>query len=148
MYPLGTWFVSGMCVWIPCMKETDDNNNNRPDMTLVDETNKQAVSIDTAVPLAQNLQATNTEKHRKYQELAFEIKQQWQMNKTAGTRISLVLSGTRTITNLHNQSLMKINLQPHPLSQAQKIVTLHSCPIVRKFLNDKLHLLDEGADNP
>jgi hypothetical protein len=22
MYPLGTWFVSGMCVWIPCVKET------------------------------------------------------------------------------------------------------------------------------
>jgi uncharacterized membrane protein len=22
MYPLGTWFVSGVCVWIPCIKET------------------------------------------------------------------------------------------------------------------------------
>jgi len=22
MYPLGTWFVSEICVWIPCMKET------------------------------------------------------------------------------------------------------------------------------
>ena len=22
MYPLGTWFVWGMCVWIPCIKET------------------------------------------------------------------------------------------------------------------------------
>jgi len=22
MYLLGTWFVSGMCVWIPCIKET------------------------------------------------------------------------------------------------------------------------------
>jgi hypothetical protein len=22
MYPLRTWFVSGMCVWIPCIKET------------------------------------------------------------------------------------------------------------------------------
>jgi uncharacterized membrane protein len=20
MYPLGTWFVSGICVWIPCIK--------------------------------------------------------------------------------------------------------------------------------
>jgi fructose-1,6-bisphosphatase/sedoheptulose 1,7-bisphosphatase-like protein len=52
-------------------------------MTLVDKTNKQAVSIDITIPLAQNLQATNTEKHRKYQELTFQIKQQWQMNKTA-----------------------------------------------------------------
>ena len=22
MYPLGTWFVSGICVWIPYIKET------------------------------------------------------------------------------------------------------------------------------
>jgi len=22
MYPQGTWFVSGICVWIPCIKET------------------------------------------------------------------------------------------------------------------------------
>ena len=22
MYPLGTWFISGICVWIPCIKET------------------------------------------------------------------------------------------------------------------------------
>ena len=22
VYPLGTWFVSGICVWIPCIKET------------------------------------------------------------------------------------------------------------------------------
>ena len=22
MYSLGTWFVSGICVWIPCIKET------------------------------------------------------------------------------------------------------------------------------
>jgi len=22
MYPLGTWFVSGVCVCIPCIKET------------------------------------------------------------------------------------------------------------------------------
>jgi len=22
MYPLGTWFVSGICVWLPCIEET------------------------------------------------------------------------------------------------------------------------------
>jgi len=22
MYPLGTWFVLGICVWLPCIKET------------------------------------------------------------------------------------------------------------------------------
>ena len=28
MYPLGTWFVSGICVWIPCIKETDDDDDD------------------------------------------------------------------------------------------------------------------------
>jgi hypothetical protein len=115
-------------------------------VTLVDKTNKQAVFIDIAIPPSHSLQATITQKHRKYQELAFEIKQQWQVNKTAV--ISLVLSATGSIRNLLNQSLIKLNLQPHLLSQVQKMVTLNSCPIVRKFLNDKVHLLDEGADNP
>jgi len=22
MYPLGTWFVPGICVWLPCIKKT------------------------------------------------------------------------------------------------------------------------------
>jgi len=22
MYPLGTWFVSGICIWLPCIMET------------------------------------------------------------------------------------------------------------------------------
>ena len=31
MATLGTWFVSGICVWLPCIKETmiyNNNNNN------------------------------------------------------------------------------------------------------------------------
>jgi hypothetical protein len=54
---------------------------DRPDITLVDKTNKQAAFIDIAIPLPHKLQATITEKQRKYQELTFEIKQQWKLNK-------------------------------------------------------------------
>ena len=54
---------------------------NRPDITLVDKTNKQAAFIDIAIPLPHKLQATITEKQRKYQELTFEIEQQWKLNK-------------------------------------------------------------------
>ena len=72
-------------------------------MTIVDKTNKQAVFIDIAISLAQNLQATNTEKHRKYQELAFEINQQRQVSKTAVFHCPCLL---RRPSNLHNQSLI------------------------------------------
>jgi hypothetical protein len=40
--------------------DNNNNNNNGPDVTVVDKTNKQAVFIVIAIPLAQNLQATNT----------------------------------------------------------------------------------------
>ena len=49
------------------------------------------------ITLSYNLQATITEKQRKYKELAFEIKQQWQVSKIIV--IPLVLSATRIITN-------------------------------------------------
>jgi len=46
---------------------------NRPDViTLTDETNKEAAFIGITIPLTHSLQATITEKQRKYEELAFE----------------------------------------------------------------------------
>jgi hypothetical protein len=59
------------------------------------------------------LQATITEKQRKYQELAFDVKQWWQLNKISV--IPLVLSATQIITNM-------LQLMPHCLS-AMQIVT-------------------------
>jgi hypothetical protein len=44
---------------------------NWPDIILADNTNKDAAFNDAAIPLTHNLQATNTEKQRKYKELAF-----------------------------------------------------------------------------
>jgi len=60
----------------------------------------------TEIPLTHNLQATIPNKEHKYQELAFDIRQQWQMNKTV---IALVLSATGVIPNMLNQSLANIN---------------------------------------
>jgi Na+/H+-translocating membrane pyrophosphatase len=78
--------------------------------------------------------------------LAFDIKQQWQLNKI--TVIPLVLSAVGIIPSMLNQSLTNINLPPHILSQVQKVVMLNTCSIVRKFLNDEVHLSDEEADKP
>ena len=63
---------------------------NWPDITLVDETEKEAAFIDIAIPLTHNIQATIAEKQSKYKDLAFETNQQWQLNKI--TVIPLVLS--------------------------------------------------------
>jgi hypothetical protein len=58
------------------------------------------------ISLTHNLQATIRNKERKYQELAFDIRQQWQMKKTV---IALVLSSTGVIPNMLKQSLTNIN---------------------------------------
>jgi hypothetical protein len=65
---------------------------NRPDITLADKTNKQATFIDIIIPLSRKVQAKITEKQRKYQDLTFEIKQQWKMNEICV--IEQVLSAT------------------------------------------------------
>jgi len=59
------------------------------DVTVIDRTNKKVALIDIAIPLTHSLQDTATEKQCKYQDLPFEINQQWQLNKT--TIIPLVL---------------------------------------------------------
>jgi hypothetical protein len=47
-----------------------------------------------------------------------------------------------------NQSLTNLSLQPRLLSQIYKVVTLHICYIVRKFLHDEVHLPHKEANNP
>jgi F0F1-type ATP synthase membrane subunit a len=41
-----------------------------------------------------------------------------------------------------------LKLLPCLLSQVQKVVTFNTCSIIRKFLNDEVHLSDEMASNP
>ena len=91
----------------------------RPDMLLVDWTNKETAFIRVVIPLTHTLQVTITEKRSKYQEVAFEIKQQWQTNKT--NAIPLVSSDVRVNPGILNQSLSTLNLPPRPLSLVQKV---------------------------
>ena len=51
------------------------------------------------------------------------------------------------IPNMLYQSHTTLNLQPCLLSQTQKVVLLSTSSIIRKFLNDEVHLSDEEADN-
>jgi hypothetical protein len=95
---------------------------NGPDMTLVDKTNKDSALIGIEIPLTHNLQATITEKQRKYQELTFEIEQYWQLNKIIV--IPAVLSAKGAIPNMLNQSLTTLYLPPRLLPQVRKVVIL------------------------
>jgi len=56
---------------------------------------------------------TITEKQSKYQDVAFEIEQHWQVNNT--TAIPSVLSAARIIPDILKQSLGTLNLPPRPV---------------------------------
>jgi hypothetical protein len=92
------------------------------------------------IPLTNSLQAKISNKQRKYKKLAFDVRQQWQMNKTV---IALVLATTGVIHSMLNQSLANINRLPR-LSQAQEVVALNTCSIVRKFHSDQVRCLMQG----
>jgi hypothetical protein len=111
---------------------------NRPDITLADKTNKEAALIGIAIPLTLSLQATITDKQNKYLELAFESRQQWQLNKIIF--IPFALPATGVVLIMLNQSLTTLNLKPHLLSEVQKVDVINICSVVRKFLRGGVHL--------
>jgi len=88
----------------------------------------EAAVIDIAFTLTHNLQTTNTEKITQISVLAFEIKQQWQLNKIIV--ISLVLSATVAIPNMLNQSHSALNVPTHLLSQVQYLIQPLTVPTV------------------
>jgi hypothetical protein len=99
-----------------------------------------------AIPLIHKLQATITEKNCTYQDLVFETKQQsTEQDYCYSTGL---VCYKWVIPNTFNQSLTNINLPPCQPPQVQKVVTLNTCSIGRKFLSDEVHLSDEEADNP
>jgi hypothetical protein len=71
-------------------------------------------------------------------------RQQWQMNKTV---ISLALADTGVIQSMLNQSLANINWLPR-LSQAQEVVVINTCSIIKKFHSDHVPYLMQGPLTP
>ena len=53
--------------------------HNCPDITLFEKTNKTVYLIDVSISNLGNLEASYTEKMRKYAELSIEVKQQWKL---------------------------------------------------------------------
>ena len=102
-------------------------NFKQPDILLGDKTNKEAALIDKAIPLTYNLPDSITEKQCKYQELAFEIRQQLQRKKIV---IHLVLLAMGVIRNMLNLCLTKLNLPPCLLSHFKEGVILKTCSIM------------------
>ncbi|CAB3233677.1 unnamed protein product [Arctia plantaginis] len=105
---------------------------NRPDITILDKTNKIVFIIDIAVCNTHNLLTTHTEKMTKYTDLATEIKRQWQVDRVK--IVPIVISTTGVVPKILQDSLNTLEMPKSSLILLQKAVLLNTCRLTRKFL--------------
>ena len=107
---------------------------NRPDILLIDLNTRSGTLIDIAVPLTHNIKRTEAEKKNKYEELAWQIKEIWKLDRVS--IYPLVISVEGVVSNNFDKNIEKLGLPNTILKHAQKATILQTCHIVRKFLNN------------
>jgi hypothetical protein len=107
--------------------------NNKPDIVIIDKTCRIATLVDIACPLDHNISTTESEKIRKYIDIAAEIKDLWKLRETPKT-LPIVISTNGLISKNLIQNLKKLNINSSIIKLLQKTAILHTCNIVRKFL--------------
>jgi hypothetical protein len=115
--------------------DNDDNDNNcntRPDIVLFDRKKKTPLVIDIAVPLTHNLPKTEREKITKYENLALDIDNIWNLNSIS--ICPLVISVRGVVTKNFLNYLENIGLTKNILRVGQKTILLQMCQVVYKFL--------------
>ncbi|KAK4880507.1 hypothetical protein RN001_008653 [Aquatica leii] len=105
---------------------------NRPDITLLNKTQKHTYIIDIAIPNDSNIVQKETEKIEKYTPLATEIKEVWKQEKI--TIVPIIMSVTGITTKSFKQHLKTIDLPLYIHTNIQKAVILKTTTIVRKFM--------------
>lgn len=108
--------------------------HNRPDITLIDKTNKNTFLIDLAIPNDTNTYTKEQEKIAKYTPLAIEVKELW--NQQEVQIVPIVISATCITTNKFLKHLEKLKIDRKTHNKMQKAVLLKTTNIVRKFLNN------------
>lgn len=106
---------------------------NRPDIVFIKKKEKEAVIIDIAVPLSHNIKKTEMEKISKYENLAYDLKQQWNLQKVG--IVPFIISAEGHISKNFTRNLENLGLRRTIVTVGQRAVLLQTCHIVRKFLS-------------
>jgi len=106
---------------------------NRPDILLINHQMKQAQVIDVAVPLDENLNKTVAEKRRKYQGLAVELANMYDL--TDVQIIPVVVSVNGLVTHDWKKLTDALPLTTKHLRTMQKAALLGTVNIARKVLS-------------
>lgn len=108
-------------------------SHNRPDITLINKTDRTTYLLDVAIPMECNIERKQQEKIEKYTPLAIEIKDIWRQNKII--ILPFILSPTGVTPNGFIENLQRLELPTYVHTNIQKAIILKTCNIVRKFLN-------------
>lgn len=108
-------------------------NHNRPDITFIDNETKTTIMIEITVPLRENIERKRREKIEKYQPLANEIRDMWDMEKVV--IIPIIIGSTGEIPKTFHLAMEQLNIPKNTYLALQKSVLLSTCHIVRKFLS-------------
>lgn len=107
--------------------------HNRPDIVCIDKEQKSALFIDIAVPLTHNIQKTEIEKIKKYEDLREDMMRTWKLRSI--TIIPIVISGEGVVSKKFLPNCEKLDIQKPAILNIQKSVILQTCHLVRKFLS-------------
>jgi hypothetical protein len=108
-------------------------HHNKPDILIIEKKERKAFIIDIAVPNDANIMRKRLEKIRNYNDLAFEIKELW--NLTEVKIIPIRIGATGIIhNNFHKEINKKLTFNIN-VREAQKIVLLGTVNINRYFFN-------------
>ncbi|KAI5742634.1 hypothetical protein M8J77_009439 [Diaphorina citri] len=109
-------------------------DHNKPDIVFINKKENKGIMIDVAVPLTHNIQKTEVEKVRKYEELKEDMKRTWKLTNI--TIIPIVISSEGVTSKCFKENLERLEVNKTARLNIQKSVILQTCHIVRKFLNN------------
>ncbi|XP_073986819.1 uncharacterized protein [Rhodnius prolixus] len=107
--------------------------NNKPDILVMDRKGSVAHIVDIAIPNDDNMQKSRGEKIRKYQDLSFQLREMYNLDKTTIAPIILSTSGLVPRTTV--TAVNELGLSTDLVVEAQKAVLLDMVRIVLKFLS-------------
>ena len=79
------------------------------------------------------MKKTEAEKMAKYEELAFQLKSIWKLERVV--IVPIIISAEGVISKKTTKNIEKLAVNKNILRVGQKAVLLQTCHIVRKFLN-------------
>lgn len=106
---------------------------NKPDIIILNKRQKFAYIVDFAVPVDDNITKSYVEKLTKYQDLAYELKHIYELDRVEV--IPLIISANGLIEKRLIPGLERMGLKRELAGEMQKAAILGTCHIVRRYLS-------------